>query len=172
MIKFKGRSSMKQYIKSKPIKWGFKFWFRCDSKTGYLHELNMYLGRKESTEYNLGESVVLNLATSWNDSYCTLHFDNFFSKPNLIQTLFEKNIYSIGTVRANRKNMSTFSPDKNLKRGDCEFKTCENVICVKWMNNWAVTLIGSNVGDLNQMLSVYVTRKELLTNQQCPFQSL
>jgi len=29
MIKFKGRSGMKQYIKSKPIKWGFKFWFRC-----------------------------------------------------------------------------------------------------------------------------------------------
>ena len=25
MIKFKGRSQMKQYIKSKPIKWGFKF---------------------------------------------------------------------------------------------------------------------------------------------------
>ena len=23
----KGRSGMKQYIKSKPIKWGFKFWF-------------------------------------------------------------------------------------------------------------------------------------------------
>ena len=24
-IEFKGRSRMKQYIKSKPIKWGFKF---------------------------------------------------------------------------------------------------------------------------------------------------
>ena len=27
MVKFKGRSGMKQYIKSKPVKWGFKFWF-------------------------------------------------------------------------------------------------------------------------------------------------
>ena len=27
--KFKGRSSMKQYIKNKPIKWGFKYWYRC-----------------------------------------------------------------------------------------------------------------------------------------------
>ena len=25
MVKFKGRSGMKQYIKSKPVKWGFKF---------------------------------------------------------------------------------------------------------------------------------------------------
>ena len=54
MIKFKGRSTMKQYIKSKPVKWKFKFWFHCDSNTGYLYELDMCLGRKESTEYNLG----------------------------------------------------------------------------------------------------------------------
>ena len=31
MIKFKGRSSMKQYIKSKPVKWGFKFCLICIS---------------------------------------------------------------------------------------------------------------------------------------------
>ena len=35
MIKFKGQSSIKQYIKSKPIKWGFKAWMRCASSTGY-----------------------------------------------------------------------------------------------------------------------------------------
>ena len=93
MIKSKERSSMKPYIKSKPVKWGFQFWFRCDSKTGYLYELDMYLGRKESIEYNLGESVLFNLATSLNDSYCTLFFDNFFSSPNLIQTLFEKKTF-------------------------------------------------------------------------------
>ena len=53
--------SMKQYIKSKPIKWEFKFWFRCDSKTGYFCELDMYLGRKESTQYNLGEGESSNV---------------------------------------------------------------------------------------------------------------
>ena len=37
MEKFKGRSGMKQYIKSKPIKWDFQFWFKCSSKTGYLY---------------------------------------------------------------------------------------------------------------------------------------
>ena len=50
--------------------------------------------------------------------------------------------------------MTTFLPDKNLKRSDCEFRTCKNVICIKWMDNRVVTLIGSNVGDLNQMSSV------------------
>ena len=147
---------------------GFKFWYCCGSKTKYLYELDMYLRRKESTEYNLGESVVLNLATSLNVSYCTLLFDNIFFSPSLIQTLFEKNIYVIETVRANRKNISTFSPDKNLKIGDCEFKTCKNVIFIKWMNNQAVTLIGSNVSNLNQMSSVLRRQKGASSKSPMP----
>ena len=53
MVKFKGGSGMKQYIKSKPIKWGFKFWFRCSSKSGYLYQMDIYLGRKQTPEFNL-----------------------------------------------------------------------------------------------------------------------
>ena len=49
--------------------------------------------------------------------------------------------------------MQTISPDKNLRRGNCKFKTSKNVICVKWMDNRVVTLTGSNVANLNQMLS-------------------
>ena len=37
MVKLTGRSSMKQYVKNKPIKSGFKFCFCCASKTGYLY---------------------------------------------------------------------------------------------------------------------------------------
>ena len=36
------------YIKSKPIKWSFKVWFRCSSKVGYLYQI--YLGRKQTPE--------------------------------------------------------------------------------------------------------------------------
>ena len=42
----------------------------------------MYLGCIKLTEYNLGESVVLNVAISLNDTYCTLQF---FVSSNLIQ---------------------------------------------------------------------------------------
>ena len=34
MCKFKGKSIMRQYMKNKPIKRGFKFWFRCGAKSG------------------------------------------------------------------------------------------------------------------------------------------
>jgi len=106
MIKFKGKSSMKQYIKSKPIKWGFKMWFRCCSKTGYVYQFDIYLGRKTATqEYNLGKSVVLQLCEKLNGSYCQVFFDNFFTSPRLIKQLFENGIYAMGTARVNRKNM-------------------------------------------------------------------
>ena len=36
MVKFKGRSSIKQYQPLKPIKRGFKVWCRSDSTNGYI----------------------------------------------------------------------------------------------------------------------------------------
>ena len=45
MVKFKGRSSLKQYIPLKPIKRGYKIWCLCDSITGYLFDCRIYLGK-------------------------------------------------------------------------------------------------------------------------------
>ena len=61
MCKFKGKSSMKQYIKNKQIRWDFKYLYRCDSETGYLYQLDLYQGQIEKRELNLGSSVVLDL---------------------------------------------------------------------------------------------------------------
>ena len=46
MCKFKGRSSMKQYIKYKPIKWSFHYWYRCDSEKDYVYQLELYQQQK------------------------------------------------------------------------------------------------------------------------------
>ena len=61
MIKYKGRSIMRQHIKDKPIKWGFKMWYGRASKTSYLYEFDIYTGRKETIEFGFGESAVLQL---------------------------------------------------------------------------------------------------------------
>ena len=123
MVKFKCRSGMKQYIKSKPIKWSFKFWFCCSSKSGYLYQMDMSLGRKQTLEFNLGlgEEVVLQLTKELERSFCTVYFDNFFNSPKLIEKLFQKDIYVVRTVRANRNQMPQMIDDKQMKRGDCEF---------------------------------------------------
>ena len=65
MVKFKGRSSMKQYVKNKSFKWGFKFWHRCAREAEYL-----CLGKKESAGENLGPGVALKMTESLQKSYC------------------------------------------------------------------------------------------------------
>lgn len=62
MCKFKGKSGMKQFIKNKPVPWGFKLWFRCSSTDGYLYEMDIYLGKQlKASGFGIGESVVLQL---------------------------------------------------------------------------------------------------------------
>ena len=89
MVTFKGRSRMKQYIKSKPIKWGFKFWVHCSSKSGYLYQGDIYLGRTQTPEFNLGlgEEVGFQLMKDSERSFCTVYFGNFFNSPKLIEKL-------------------------------------------------------------------------------------
>ena len=127
MSKFKEKSLMCQYMKNKPIKLGFKFWFRCGSKSGYLYQFDMYLGKKSKTEFGLGESVVLSLCENLKNSYCYVFFDNFFTSPNLMLKLFEDGIYATGTVRSNRKHMPTLKTDKQMKRGEHDWLACDTI---------------------------------------------
>ena len=75
IVSFKGRSGIKQYIKSKPIKWGFKFCF-------HTSEFNL----------GLGEEVVLQLAKDLEQSFYFVCFDNVANCPKLIESLFQKGI--------------------------------------------------------------------------------
>ena len=93
MTKLKGRSGMKQYLQLKPIKWGFKSWYRCASKTGYLYEFDLYLGKKkDGDQYTLGESVILQLSEMLKNTFCTVFFYNFFNSPILVEKLFDDGI--------------------------------------------------------------------------------
>ena len=58
MIKFKGRSSLKQYLPKKPIKRGFKVWTLADSKNGYIYDFEIYKGKDTERDYTLREHVV------------------------------------------------------------------------------------------------------------------
>ena len=53
MMKVKDTSEMKQCKKSKPIKWCFKLWFCGSTKSRYLYRMDIYLGRKQTPEFNI-----------------------------------------------------------------------------------------------------------------------
>lgn len=152
MIKFKGRNIMKQYMKAKPIKWGFKMWCRCDSQTGYLFECNIYTGRKDNAEIGLGESVVLELARTVCNLGVELYFDNFFNSINLLTKLKDMNIRGCGTIRSNRKNLPKFVSDKTMKRGDIQSFFSDGIAVVKWMDNRAVFLASNFIDPFEKTL--------------------
>ena len=76
--------------------------------------MDIYLGRTQTPKFNLGlgEEVVLQLTLEKEGSFCTVYFYNFFNSPKLFEKLFQKGIYGIGKVPANRKQLLKMINDK------------------------------------------------------------
>ena len=116
MIKFQGRSSLKQYMPMKPIKRGIKVWVLADSRNGYFCRLEVYTGRKTTTEYGLGERVVRDLTLDFQGKWHTAFFDNFFTSKKLLCDLESSGIYGCGTARKDRRGFPEALKKPNLKK--------------------------------------------------------
>lgn len=46
LVAFRGRCPFRQYIPSKPAKYGIKFWVLCDSATSYVWNIQPYTGKE------------------------------------------------------------------------------------------------------------------------------
>ncbi|XP_043463998.1 piggyBac transposable element-derived protein 4-like [Leptopilina heterotoma] len=141
MVKFKGRSSMKQYLPNKPIKRGYKIWVRAD-EDGFVCQFQIYTGKEKNSkkEDNLGKRVVIDLTRTLIGNYYRVYLDNFFTGMELMMSLKKDKILGCGTVRVNRKGLpKDHQPDRKMKRGDSEFRSCSSGIgWVKWKDNKAV----------------------------------
>ena len=103
MIKFQGRSSLKQYMPLKPTKRGTKVWALADSHNGYFSRFEVYTGKKVNTvENNLGTRVVKTLTAELKGKGHHVFFDNFTNE-RLLQDLLADDIYFCGTARKDQK---------------------------------------------------------------------
>ena len=103
MIKFQGRSSLKQYMPKKPIKPGIQVWVLGDSSNGYFSRFDIYTGRREDREVGLGAYVVKKLTEDLKDKYHHVFFDNFFTSFRLLEELEEDGIYGCSTARKDQE---------------------------------------------------------------------
>jgi hypothetical protein len=90
MIKFQGRSSLKQYMPAKPIKRGIKVWVLGN---GYFSCFKVYTGRKDDREVGLSAYVVKTLTNDLKHKHHHVHFDNYFTSFQLLVDL-EKDGYT------------------------------------------------------------------------------
>lgn len=169
MIKFKGRSSLKQYLPKKPTKRGYKVWILAD-KSGYCWKFEIYTGKKNNVvERQLGARVVTTLTNDLIGKNHRVFFDNYFTNPDLLLELLNKQIYACGTVNPTRKNLPKLCDDKKMTQGDYDWATSQTgLVAMKWKDKKCVHLL-SNFHDPNSLTDVERRQKDgTVKSVKCP----
>lgn len=106
LLGFHGRCKFRQYMPSKPERYGLKFWQCVCSRTCYVWKIQPYLGKQpgaNAPEQGQGKRVVLDLIDGLKGHNITI--DNFFSSYELGQELLSKHLTMVGTMKSNKRSI-------------------------------------------------------------------
>ncbi|XP_015754845.1 PREDICTED: piggyBac transposable element-derived protein 4-like [Acropora digitifera] len=170
MVKSRHRSSIRQYIRDKPIKWGIKYCALADSSNGYVVDFNIYSGRAQGdlSEYGLGYDVVRKLMQDYEGQGYHLFCDNFYSSITLARHLYEGGILYTGTILETRRDFPASLKGgkewaKKKPRGAMRWERDPPVLALQWIDNKVVSMISTSA-DAND--KVQVTRKTIVDQPQ------
>ena len=108
LVGFRGRCGFRQYIPSKPNKYGIKIYALVDAKMYYLHHLDIYARKQPDGPYSLSnkpEDVVRRLTAPISGSGRNITADNWFTDIDLLQELKEKKLSYVGTLKRNKRQL-------------------------------------------------------------------
>lgn len=151
MVPYFGRHSAKQFIRGKPIRYGYKMWCLCEP-LGYLMQFEPYQGKQDgrkNMDLGVGGSTVMFLTSKLpNNVYFKIYADRYFSSLKLVNALQEIGYGYTGTIMANRIEKCPITPGKVLERkerGTYEFctDTESKVTITTWNDNRAVVTVSS-----------------------------
>lgn len=151
MIKYFGRHPSKQFIKGKPVRFGYKNWMIA-SADGYCYSFDIYCGKStlETGNEPLGSRVVKLLLNKIQaePSEHIVYFDNYFTSFGLLKELREAGFRATGTVRENRTKKCPLASVKDMKKRkraefDYRFDVINKVLFVRWLDN-SVCTMGTN----------------------------
>lgn len=161
MIPYKGKfaGSLRQYIPSKPHRFGIKL-FILAGASGMVYDFLPYAGAstfngldfsQQEVDMGVGAQVVIHLARQIdNPESKALFFDNFFSGVSVVRHLLvAHNLRSTGTIRCNRIEKCPLKSDADLQatgRGSHDTKVKEGVQIIKWLDNKVVHVVSTLAG--------------------------
>ncbi|XP_065812570.1 piggyBac transposable element-derived protein 3-like [Labrus bergylta] len=165
MVVYKGKTAgnLRQYIKNKPDKWGFKLFARA-SEDGSIHDMVLYQGKTTLEAHDVPQTpeqkvlgatsqIVAVLASTMSCPTTTAIFaDNFFTSLELVQYIRDQNCRYTGTARDNRIRSPPLKSIKEMgkkavPRSTCDYFTSDDgILAVRWKDNKAVTLLSTDMG--------------------------
>lgn len=145
MVAWKANSGMTQYMKAKPVKWGFKLFVLCDSSNGYTVDFSVYPGKNTFEMGNgLTYDTVMSLVNrNYLGSGYHVYVDNFYTSPKLFRDLLAQNIGACGTYRDNRKDCPRTESNaltKKSPRGSIRWIRDGPLVFVKWVDTKIVSV--------------------------------
>ncbi|KAJ8928705.1 hypothetical protein NQ314_018715 [Rhamnusium bicolor] len=107
---FRGRCAFRQYIPSKPNKYGIKIYALSDAKMYYTANLEVYVGTQPEGPFSVSNSalaLVDRLCQPIRGTGRNLTTDNFFTSLELAELLLSQKITTVGTIRKKQTSIAT-----------------------------------------------------------------
>uniref|UniRef100_A0AAX7T8F2 PiggyBac transposable element-derived protein domain-containing protein n=1 Tax=Astatotilapia calliptera TaxID=8154 RepID=A0AAX7T8F2_ASTCA len=149
MIEYFGRHGCKQFIRGKPIRFGYKIWSLASS-SGFVHQMEPYVGSHThlvETGLGQGPSVVLGLAEKAEvPPGVRFYHDNLFTTLSLVDEMTLRGYGSCGTMRQTQLHNVPFTAPQTFKktpRGDAEYLVEAEKLIVRWNDNSVVTVVSN-----------------------------
>ncbi len=152
MVRSKARFSFRQYIRNKPVKWGFKLWCLCDSHNGYTCDFSVYRGKNGEVRSSngLGYDVVMSLMKDYFGQGLSLYIDNFYTSPTLVNDQYIQGVHVTGTLDCTRVGVPSevsvlkkkFSP-KTIPRGNGSYVRDGNCVYTVWKDTKCVSVMSN-----------------------------
>jgi DNA excision repair protein ERCC-6 len=120
MVPYFGRHGCKQYIRGKPIRFGYKFWCGA-TRLGYICWFQPYQGKNPNIKHGecgVGASIGLHFSEAFTEARPGQYhfvFDNFFTSIPLLDKLSSMGHQATGRVRKGRIEQAPLESDVTLK---------------------------------------------------------
>lgn len=106
---FRGKCNFRQYIPSKPAKYGIKIYSLVDAEKWYTSNMEIYLGKQPEGPFykdNSSAAVVKRLVGPIIGTWRNVTCDNFFtSVPLAVELVKRKKLTMVGTLRKNKREI-------------------------------------------------------------------
>ena len=141
MLKWKGCLSIWVYNPMKSIKYGIKFYFLFEAKTGYVLDCIIYRGVTSTLH-----DIVFNLLGRHSGHGYHVFMDNYYTSVSLAEELYDNKTHVSGTLRLPRgapKSLQNKTKSKSLARGEMAYRRKNNTTVLIWQDILLVSCVST-----------------------------